>query len=131
MASAKAKVGMKGAMLAARHPMLRRATLRAAKPTARVGWKAGKAVAKRRFSTQLEVIDGVARTVGETVVLLVTYGPELAEALGLVEPPKRRKTGRAVVVGVAIGGGAVYLSSPERRRQLRQLLGSPPPDPPN
>ncbi len=121
MASTKVKFGVKGAMLLARHPMLRRAT-------ARVGWSAGKTVAERRFRPHLELVETAARTVGETVVLLVTYGPELAEALGLVEPPKRRRTGRAVVVGVAIGAGAVYLSAPERRRQLQQLLGSSPPD---
>jgi hypothetical protein len=115
MPSAKVRFGMKGAKLAARHPILLRA--------------AGKAVAKRRFRTQLELIDGVARTVGETVVLLVTYGPELAEALGLVEPPKRRRTGRTVVVGIAIGAGAVYLSGSERRRRLGALLGSSAPSP--
>lgn len=118
-AGAKLRFGVKGAKLAARHPMLRRAAMRAA----------GKAVAERRFRDQLELIDGVARTVGETVVLLVTYGPELAEALGLVEPPKRSRTGRTVVVGIAIGAGAVYLSSSERRRRLGALLGSSAPQP--
>lgn len=121
--SAKVRFGLKAAKFAARHPMVRRAT-------ARVGWSAGKTVAGHRFRPQLELIDAVARTVGETVVLLVTYGPEVAEALGLIEPPKRRRTGRVVVVGIVIGAGAVYLSAPERRRRLEQLLGSSDPQPP-
>jgi hypothetical protein len=118
---AKMRFGVKGAKLAARHPMLRRAALRAA----------GKAVVKRRFREQLELIEVVARTVGETVVLLAIYGPEVAEALGLIEPPKRRRTGRVLVAGIAIGAGAVYLSAAQRRRRQEQVAGSSAPQPPS
>ena len=52
--TAKVRVGVKGALAMARHPTVRRATLRAAKPPAKVGWRVGIVVVRRKARTQLE-----------------------------------------------------------------------------
>ncbi len=115
----KALVGAKGAKALVRYPVLRRTTVRATRPAAKLGW----VVVKRRARGQLERVGEAARTVGETVVI---YGPPAAQVLGLVEAPKPRRTVPAFAVGTVIGAGAVYLLEPEHgsehRRRIQTLL---------
>jgi hypothetical protein len=107
----KARAGVKGAKLAARHPMLRRATLRAARP-------AGNMIVKRRVRRQVDPLGDTARTIGDIVFVLVVYGPELARELGLVQAPQRKRTVLLIAVGVAVGAGALYLLKARRDRSL-------------
>ena len=124
-----ARMGVKGTMAMARHPALRRATVRAARPTAKVGWRVGKMMARRSARHQLEQLEQLgemARTIGEIVVV---YGPPAAEVLGLIEAPKPRRTAPAFAAGVVIGAGAVYFlepeHGPEHRRRIQELVASP------
>ena len=109
-----AKVGAKGAIAMARHPTLRRATV-----------KAGKTVAKRKAREQYDELSAIART---GAALWVIYGVPAARELGLIQPPKPRRTGRAFFAGVAIGAAAVYFLEPkhgaEHRASVANLLGS-------
>jgi hypothetical protein len=95
----KARLGVKATVAAARHPALRRATMRAGVPTAKV-------VVKRKMRDQMERISPAARTAGSIVAI---YGPMAAEALGLVEAPKPKRRAPAFAAGVVTGVGASYL----------------------
>lgn len=135
-----AKYAWKTAVVLYRHPTLRRATVRAARPTAKLGWIVGKIVVKRKARQQLAVMstrvdtvrsqgaeavgaqvqavgDGLghvasaARTGGQ---LAIVYGPLAAEVFGLVEPPKRRRTAPVLVAGIVLGAAAVYFLGPNR-----------------
>jgi hypothetical protein len=133
-----AKIGATGAMAMVRHPALRRATTRAARPTAKVGWRVGKVVVKRKARQQLDQLGSVAgagasvaRT-GASVArtgagLWVIYGLPAAQELGLIERPKPRRTGRVLVAGIVIGAAAVYFLEPEHggehRRRVQEMLG--------
>jgi hypothetical protein len=97
----KAKAGVKGTQVVARHPMIRRGTVKA-------GWTAGKYVAKRKAQSQYERLGPVAQAIGETVMVVAVVWPQIAQELGLVETPKRRSAVPAVAAGVVIGAGAVY-----------------------
>ncbi len=103
----KARAGVKGAKLAARHPRLRRATLRAARP-------AGKMIVKRRVRRQVDPAADLARTIGDIAFVLIVHGPELAREIGLVQPPKRRRTLPVIAVVLAIGAAVIYLLKVER-----------------
>jgi hypothetical protein len=120
-----AKLGAKGAIAMARHPTLRRTTARAARPSAKVGWRVGKMVAKRKARDQLEQLGSMART---SKGLWVVYGVPVAQELGLIERPKPRRTGRVLVAGIVIGAAAAYFlepeHGPEHRRKVQGLLRS-------
>ena len=77
----KARLGVKATTTVARNPALRRATIRARVPAAKV-------VVKRQMRNQMERIGPAARTAGSIVAI---YGPMTAEALGLVEAPKPKR----------------------------------------
>src|SRR5262249_53370828 len=64
-----------------KHPTVRRAALRAGVPSAKV-------LARRQARNRLEPIGAAARKAGSMVVV---YGPVAADALGLVEAPKRKR----------------------------------------
>lgn len=102
----KARLGAKGAVVMARHPTLRRAGVRAATPPAKVGWRIGNVVAKRKVRAQAERVGAAAETVG---ALVAVYGPMALEAFGLVEAPKPRRRVPVFAAGVAIGAGAMYV----------------------
>jgi hypothetical protein len=102
----KARLGAKGAVVMARHPTLRRATVRAAAPPAKVGWRVGKVVAKRKVRAQAERVGAAAQTAGALVAI---YGPMAVEVFGLVEAPKPRRRVPVFAAGVAIGAGALYV----------------------
>ena len=88
-----------------RHPTLRRATVKAATPPAKVGWRVGKVIVRRKVRAQVERMGAAGKT---AVALLVVYGPMAAEVFELVERPKPRRRAPAFAAGALIGGGAVY-----------------------
>ena len=88
----------------ARHPALRRATMRVGVPTAKV-------VVKRQMRNQMERIGPAARTAGSIVAI---YGPMTAEALGLVEAPKPKRRAPAFAAGVVTGVVASYALRSQR-----------------
>lgn len=135
------RLGVKGARYMYRHPRARRATVRAVRPAAKVGWRVGKVVAKRKarqrvavataeWAVRLETAGAQLQRLGEGSQLLsqmvMVYGPMAAEVLGLIEPPKPSRTALKVTTGIVIGGGAVYFlepeHGPERRQQLLELM---------
>jgi hypothetical protein len=95
--STKAKLGVKGTMAMARHPRVRRAALGAGVPTARV-------IARREMRARLQPAATAAKQAGS---MLLLYGPSAAEALGLVEPPRRRR--RAPALAAVAIAAMVYL----------------------
>ena len=121
-----------------KYPAARRATVKAARPSAKLVFKVGKPVVKRRAKQQLERIGEAAERFGEIVTavgtvatevgtVLATYGPDAARQLGLLEPPPRpKRTAPRVAVGVVIGGVAVYFLDPdlgpERRKRVAALV---------
>jgi hypothetical protein len=106
------RVGAKGAVAIARHPALRRMTVRVGTPPAKLGWKIGKVVVRRKARDRIERIVAGGRTVG---ALAVVYGPMTAEVFGLVEPPKPKRRAPAFVAGVVIGAGALHVLKRNRR----------------
>jgi hypothetical protein len=107
-----AKMGAKGAVAMARHPTLRRATTKAATPPAKVGWRVGKVVVKRKARAQAQRVGAQAQRVGATgrdvTLFAAIYGPMAAEVFGFVEPPKPRRRAPAFAAGAVIGAGALY-----------------------
>jgi hypothetical protein len=95
----KVRLGVKGAAVVARNPMLRRAAVRVGAPPA-------KAVARRTVRGQLARIGAAGKTVGSIVVV---YGPIAAEALGLVEKPKPKRRAPAFAAGLFTGAVASYV----------------------
>lgn len=124
----KAKVGAKTAKGIIQEPLLRSAVTEIAPPVAKLGVKAGKKRMSRKTRKQFEQL---GETVGSVASLAQNYVPqaaEVAQQLGLVEPPKRKSTTPRVLTGVAIGAVLMYLLEPgtggEHRAQLAKLFGS-------
>jgi hypothetical protein len=122
--STKGKVGLKAAGAAIKNPAATRFVAKASAPAAKGGLRLGKTVGKRKANRRLEDVGKTARTVGQTIA---TYGPEAAQLLGWVEPPKPKRTAPRVLVGVVIGAAAMYLLEPsdagkERRSKARALV---------
>jgi len=92
------RIGAKGAVALARHRTFRRLV--------------AKVVVRRKTRGRIDRVVAAGRTAGEIVVI---YGPMMAEAFGLVEPPKPKRRAPAFVAGVAIGAGAVYVLIRSRR----------------
>jgi hypothetical protein len=115
----KAQIAAKAAKEMIDHPAVRHAATTVATPVVKRKVKAkGRRARKRGIE-----LGGAARSAGET---LVKHGPSAAEALGLYEPPKAKKTAPRVLVGVIIGAGVMYLLEPdhgaERRGRLTALI---------
>jgi hypothetical protein len=89
-----------------RDPKLRRAPVRAGKSAAKVGWRVGRVVVRRRARSRIERLGVGTRTIASFVVI---YGPMAAEVFGLVEAPKPKLRGPAFAAGVALGAGGLYL----------------------
>jgi len=106
----KAKVGGKAAKAAIKNPGVLRAGSKGAKPVAKLGIKVGAPVAKRRVKRRAVRFGDAARDFSET---LVTYGPQAAQELGLVEAPKPKRSLPRILIGVLIGAGAVLLPAPK------------------
>jgi hypothetical protein len=108
-----ARMTGKTALVMVRHPVLRRTTVKAAKPPAKVGWRLGKIVVARkargkieRVGDQIERVGAAGRTLGS---LIVVYGPMAAEVFGLVETPKPKRRAPVFLAGLAIGAGALHV----------------------
>ena len=110
--TAKVQMGAKGALAMARHPTLRRVTVRAAKPPAKLGWHVGKGVIRRKTRTQTERIGAAGKTVASFALI---YGPMAAEVFGLVAAAKPRRRAPAFTAGVVIGAGAMYVLNRNNR----------------
>jgi hypothetical protein len=108
----KARLGAGGVMTMVRHPTLRRASVRAGAPTAKVGWRVGKLVAKRKARGGAERIGAGGRTAAQ---IALVYGAMAAEVLGVVESPKPRRRAPVFAAGVVTGAGATYLLTRGRR----------------
>jgi hypothetical protein len=96
----RARKGAKGAVVLVRHPTLRRA--------AKVGWRIGMVVARRKARPKIERLGAAGRTAASFAVI---YGPMVAEVFGLVEAPKPKRQAPAFVAGVVIGAGGTYALS--------------------
>jgi hypothetical protein len=123
----KAKAGAKAAKGIIQEPLLRSAVSEVGPPVAKLGMKVGKRRLNRRTRKQLEQLGD---TVGSVATLAQTYVPQAAQAaqqLGLVEPPKTKRTTPRVFTGVALGATLMYLLEPgsgqQHRRQVRKLFG--------
>ncbi len=115
-----ARMTGKTAIAMVRNPMLRRATVKAAKPPAKVGWRVGKVVVARtargragkardqvgKARDQMERLGAAGRTLGS---IIVVYGPIAADVFGLVEKPKPKRQAPAFGAGLVIGAGAGYV----------------------
>jgi hypothetical protein len=111
----KARVGVKAAKGVVKHPGVVRVGAKASMPAARVG----ASLAKRRARRRVSRIGEAMRDAGET---LVTYGPQAARNLGLVEAPKPKRTAPRLAAGVVIGAGAMYLLDPEHGKEHREKV---------
>ncbi len=129
--STKAKAAGKTVKGLAKYPIARQATVKAARPTTKLAFKVAKPIAKRKATQKMAPIAEAAQRVGEVAGLayavIATYGPDAARELGLIEPPpKPKRTLPRVVIGVVIGGTAVYFLDPdsgdERRKKVAGLV---------
>jgi hypothetical protein len=118
----KKAVAAKPVKSAAKNPKRARTVAKAAVPVAKAAGKIGKRVAKRRARRHVEHTRHTARQqvetgllVGQTAAELVAiYGPILALAFGLADPPKHRNEVPQLVGGIVIGAAAVYFFGPRR-----------------
>jgi hypothetical protein len=104
----KAKMGARGAAAVASRPTLRRASA----PTAKVGWRVGKVVAKRKVGGHAQRLGTAGKMAGS---MALVYGPMAAEVFGLVDAPKPRRRAPVFAAGVVTGAGATYLLTRQRR----------------
>ncbi len=116
----KAKVGAKAAKGIIQEPILRGAVSEIAPPMAKLGMTVGKKRINRKTRKQLEHLS-------ETVGTVASQASDLAQQLGLVEPPKQKSTTPRVVAGAVIGAALMYLLEPgvggQHRKQLAKLVG--------
>jgi hypothetical protein len=117
----KGVLAAKAAKGVAERPALIRAGAQAVAPVARLGVKATKPRVKRKTRRRAKELGDSIRTLGTA---LATYGPPAAQELGLVEPPKQKRTAPRVAAGMAVGAGAMYLLEPEHGAEHRKKLMS-------
>jgi hypothetical protein len=108
----KVRIAAKAGLTMARHPTLRRATVRTAKPPARAGWRVGKVIVVRKARARLQTLGSAGRTAASVAVI---YGPMAAEVFGLVEAPKRNRRTPAFAAGLVTGAAAAYVLGRSRR----------------
>jgi hypothetical protein len=117
------KLALKGAPQIAKRPALLRSGAKAVKPPIKLGFMAGKPLAKwrarRRFKDAMDAAQSLGAAVKE-------YGPEAARLIGALEEPQQKRTAPRVAAGVVIGASAVYFLDPkqgsEHRQQARRLI---------
>jgi len=115
----KVKLGAKGVRGAISHPGMVRAGAKGGMAMGRMAAKVAMPIAKRRARRRIGSIAETARDIGQT---LVTYGPEAAVNLGLIEAPKRKRTAPKVAAGAVLGAGAMYFLEPEHGKQHREKV---------
>jgi hypothetical protein len=115
----KVKLGAKGARGTARHPGMVRAGVKGGTAMGRMAAKVTVPIAKRRARRRIAGLADTARDIGQT---LVTYGPDAAVNLGLIEPPKRKRTAPKVAAGAVLGASAMYFLEPEHGKEHREKV---------
>lgn len=100
-------------------PDIRRAAVAAAPPVARLGFTIGRRLARLEAQDRL---GQAAETFDTLRALLSTAGPQLAEQLGLIEPPRRSRVGPVLAVTTVVAVSAVVLSDAERRQKVQRLI---------
>jgi hypothetical protein len=100
----KKKVAVKSANVAAKRP---RPTRRGVK----IVFMVAKPIAKFHVRKQMQRVAVATDTIADLVSI---YGPIAALALGLAEPPKRRRVVPPAVAGALIGATVVYFFGPNR-----------------
>ena len=99
---------------------IRSAAAQAAPPLMRLGFSIGKRAARRKARYRF---DEASQTIATIASVLSTLLPQLAEQLGLIEPPKKqRRIGPALAGAAIVTVGAVYLSDPDHRQKVQQLI---------
>lgn len=127
--TAKARLGVRTARQAAKHPKLTgravraaRPALRAAKPALRGAVQGTSRVERRRARHRAESLVGSGRAIGQTLLAL---GREAADEAAETQA-RRKRTMPRVAAGVAIGAGAMYFLEPgsgaEHRRRAQRLI---------
>ncbi len=116
----KAVLGIKAGKTTARHSGIVKNVGRAVAPVGKASFRVGKPLMNRQLRRR-------ARRIADTTGLVLTsYGPLAAYALGLAEPPRQRRVTPWLGTGVVIGASAVYLLEPEqggeRRQRIAQLV---------
>jgi hypothetical protein len=118
----KAKLAARAIKEMIEHPTMRRAATTVATPVVKRKVRAK----SRRVRQRRADLGEAARSAGTT---LAKHGPAAAETLGLYQPPKEKKAGPRVLVGIVIGATVMYLLEPDkgaaRRGRLLALVGSP------
>ena len=115
----KVKLGAKGVRGAASHPRLLRTGAKGASMTTRMAAMATMPIAKRRARRRIERMGETARDFGQT---LITYGPQAAANLGLIEPAKPKRTAPRLAAGAVLGASAVYFLEPEHGKEHREKV---------
>ena len=114
----KARIGVKTAKQAAKHPKLALRGARGATPAVRGAVNIWMGQARQRSTAVLEV----GRSIGQTVF---EAGRQAAQAQA--QAPRRR-TAPAIAVGIAVGAAAMYFLDPasgdERRRNVLEMITS-------
>lgn len=115
----KTAVGVGAARGIIEDPQIRKAAAEAAPPVARLGMSIGKRVARRQARRQVKQLGDAVNTLS---LLASTYAPQIARQLGVVEEPKRRRTGSRFLTGALLGAGTMYLLEPQTGQQHREQL---------
>src|SRR5271156_5982139 len=111
----KAKLAAKATKVMIDHPTVRHAATSVAVPVAKRRIKAR----GRKANRQIEHYGEVARTAGNA---LAEYGPSAAQAPGLWEPLKPKKTAPRIAIGVVLGAALMYLLDPANGTARRAKL---------
>lgn len=116
----KGLLGVKAGKTAAKHPGAVKNVVKTIAPAGKATFQLGKPLLDRRLRRK-------ATRLGRTTGMVLTdYGPQAAYALGLAEPPRRRRTAPWLGTGVIIGAGSAYLLDPDqgakRRKKIAQLV---------
>ena len=113
----KGKAGLKAVGAAVKYPAVTRLVFKGSAPAAKGGFRMGGAMAKRQARRRVEDLRRAARIMGE---MTSVYGPEAAQLMGWVEPPKPKRTAPRVMMGIVIGATAMYFLEPGAGKEHRQ-----------
>jgi hypothetical protein len=106
----KLKLGARSAKAAAERPGTLLTVTRMAAPPAKLVLRFTAPMVGRKARERAEDPYASVRVLAEA---LAVHGPRVAGELGLIEPPKRKRTAPRVAAGMVLGAGAVYFLEPE------------------